>query len=114
MSGQPTHIELGAPDVAKARAFFGTLLGWTFEPHGDGPGSAIQMPTVSGGLHDDATGTTLVTYFQVDDIDAAVAEVRELGGRATAVSPDEPGFGRFSTCTDDQGIPFGLQQPTVA
>jgi predicted enzyme related to lactoylglutathione lyase len=111
MIGEPTHIELGAPDARKAKTFFGTLFGWTFEPFGDGDQAAIQTPTIRGGLHDGVTTTTLTTYFQVDDIEAAVASVRDLGGRADDPSPVEPGFGRFSTCSDDQGIPFGLHQP---
>jgi predicted enzyme related to lactoylglutathione lyase len=49
-------------------------------------------------------------YFSVDDIDAAVREVRALGGSADDACPEEPGFGRFSACTDDQGVRFGLHQ----
>jgi uncharacterized protein len=111
MAGEPTHIELGAPDAKKAKAFFGTLFGWTFEQFGDGDQAAIQTPTIRGGLHDGVTTTTLTTYFRVDDIGEAVTLVRRLGGHAEDPSPEEPGFGRFSTCTDDQGIPFGLHQP---
>jgi uncharacterized protein len=111
MTGEPTHIELGAPDAKKAKAFFGTLFGWTFEQFGDGDQAAIQTPTMRGGLHDGVTTTTLTTYFRVDDISDAVTSVRRLGGHAEDPSPEEPGFGRFSTCTDDQGIPFGLHQP---
>ncbi|MEJ7584612.1 MAG: SRPBCC family protein [Acidimicrobiales bacterium] len=109
-AGEPTHIELGAPDAKKAKVFFGSLLGWTFEPFGEGDQAAIQTPSIRGGLHDGVTTATLVTYFKVDDIEAAVAHVRALGGAAGDPSPPEPGFGRFSTCTDDQGTPFGLHQ----
>jgi len=110
MSGEPTHIELGAPDARKAQAFFGALFEWRFEPFGDGDQSVIQTPTIRGGIHDGVTNTTLTTYFRVDDIDQAVAKVRQLGGAADDPSAEEPGFGRFSTCTDNQGIPFGLHQ----
>jgi uncharacterized protein len=111
MTGEPTHIELGAPDAGRAKTFFGTLFGWRFEPFGDGEQATLQTPTIRGGLHDGVTTSTLTTYFQVENIDDAVAKVRELGGHADDASPDEPGFGRFSTCSDDQGIPFGLHQP---
>jgi predicted enzyme related to lactoylglutathione lyase len=114
MTGEPTHIELGAPDAKKAKAFFGTLFGWTFEQFGGGDQAAIQTPTIRGGLHDGVTTTTLTTYFRVDDISEAVTSVRRLGGHAEDPSPEEPGFGRFSTCTDDQGIPFGLHQPRAS
>jgi hypothetical protein len=110
MSGEPTHIELGAPDARKAQIFFGSLFDWTFEQFGDGDQAAIRTPTIRGGLHDGVTTTTLTTYFRVDDIAEAVEKVRQLGGTAEEPSPVEPGFGRFSTCTDNQGIPFGLHQ----
>lgn len=110
MNGAPTHIELGAPDAGKAKTFFGTLLGWTFEPFGDGDQAIIRTPTLRGGLHDGVTTATLTTYFQVDDIEGAVAKVRELGGSGDDPCPPEPGIGRFSTCVDNQGIPFGLHE----
>lgn len=100
MAGEPTHIELGAPDAKRARAFFGTLFAWTVESFGDGDQAAIATPTIRGGLHDGVTTSTLTTYFRVDDIDQAVGKVRALGGQAEEPSPDEPGFGRFSTGTD--------------
>jgi predicted enzyme related to lactoylglutathione lyase len=114
MSGEPTHIELGAPNARKAQAFFGSLFDWTFERYGDGDQAAIRTPTIRGGIHDGVTTRTLTTYFRVDDIDDAVAKVRQLGGSAEDPSPEEPEFGRFSTCTDDQGIPFGLHQLPAA
>lgn len=44
-------------------------------------------------------------YFAVDDCDAAVATVRELGGRVTEEPADSP-FGRLATVADDQGAVF--------
>ncbi|BBZ65160.1 hypothetical protein MINS_05890 [Mycolicibacterium insubricum] len=114
MTGEVTHFEIGAPDAKKARAFFGTLLGWTFNGFGDGDQAVIQTPTIRGGLHDEVKTGTLTAYFAVNDIDDAIAKVRELGGHAADPSPEEPGFGRFANCTDDQGVPFGLHQPPPA
>ena len=31
MTGEPAHFELGVPDAARAKRFFGALLGWSFE-----------------------------------------------------------------------------------
>lgn len=114
MTGEVTHIEIGVPDAKKVQVFFGTLLGWTFESFGDGDQAVIQTPTVRGGLHDGVQTSALTTYFAVDDIEEAVAKVRELGGRAADPSPEEPGFGRFANCIDDQGLPFGLHQSPAA
>jgi hypothetical protein len=57
-------------------------------------------------------------FFRVDDIDAAVARVQELGGSVDEVDVegDEESFatfGRFKLCKDDQGSSFGLHQPPL-
>ena len=48
-------------------------------------------------------------YFGVDDINAGVARVRELGGEAGDAMP-VPNMGWFSTCKDPHGNEFGLWQ----
>jgi predicted enzyme related to lactoylglutathione lyase len=53
----------------------------------------------------------------VEDLDAALARVRELGGDAAgwSSSDDDPEqvarFARFVMCKDDQGSTFGLHEP---
>ncbi len=46
-------------------------------------------------------------FFGVPDLDAAIAQVSSLGGKADAPT-EEPGFGRFCFCTDPSGLKFGL------
>jgi uncharacterized protein len=46
----------------------------------------------------------------VDDIQAAVTKVRELGGEAGA--PEEIASGFMASCRDDQGTKFNLWAPT--
>jgi hypothetical protein len=48
-------------------------------------------------------------FFGVDDIEAGVARVRELGGEAGEPQEIESGF--MAECRDDQGVPFGLWAP---
>lgn len=48
-------------------------------------------------------------YFDVADIDAGVARVRELGGEAGDKMP-VPSMGWFSVCRDPHGNDFGLWQ----
>jgi predicted enzyme related to lactoylglutathione lyase len=110
MPGAPTFFEIGVPDAARARTFYGGLLGWTFHTTA-GQQAWIETPTVRGGIHDGDEDRRIVLYFSVPDLDAAVARLRELGGTADDPGPAEPGFGRFASCRDDQGTPFGLHQP---
>jgi len=85
MTGEPTHIELGAPDAMKVRVFFGSLFGWKFEQFGEGDQATIQTPTIRGGLHDGVTTSSLTTYFRVDNLEEAVMRVRELGSATMAM-----------------------------
>jgi uncharacterized protein len=46
--------------------------------------------------------------YRVDDIHAAVAEVRARGGRAT--DPEQQPYGLSAECADNQGTHFYLGQ----
>lgn len=111
MNGQPTFFEIGAPDAARATAFFTRLLGWTPHAMGDRGQAWLETGGVRGGVHDNDEESRIDIFFGVADIDSAVATVRELGGEAEDAGPTEPGFGRFAFCKDDQGVRFGLHQP---
>lgn len=110
MTGNLTHFEIGVPDAARAKAFCGPLFGWTFHAMGDGEEGWIETGGVRGGLHENDPDAVIQPYFEVPDLDAALARVRELGGTAGEASPEAPGFGRFAVCRDDQGVRFGLHQ----
>jgi len=112
MPGQIVHLEIPADDTAKGREFWGSLFGWQFQaslgpseyhmaPISDGAGVAItNMEPGKRGAR---------PYFDVEDINAGAARVRELGGHADAPMP-VPGMGWFSTCSDPHGNEFGLWQ----
>lgn len=107
--GGLSHFEIGVSDVEKAKSFFGKLHGWQFDEMPDG--AAIDTPTSRGGLHGKDPDNCIVAYFAVADIGKAVRMVRELGGEAGDPGDEEPGWGRFSQCRDNQGVRFGLHQP---
>jgi uncharacterized protein len=109
--GDPSHFEIGVPDARRAKTFYGELLGWSFETT-TGENAWIGTGGVRGGLHDGDDASNIVVYFRVADIEAAVRRVRELGGEADEPGPDAEG-GRFTSCRDDQGVHFGLHQPSA-
>jgi predicted enzyme related to lactoylglutathione lyase len=114
MNGELSFFELGVDDPDRAREFYGSLFGWEFVD--EGTGATIETPNIPGGLHGGDPGASPYLFFRVDDLDAAVARVRELGGEVgDDVGSDDPDtiarFGRFVMCTDDQGSGFGLHQP---
>lgn len=108
MSGQVTYFELPSGDISATQRFWGSLFDWTFY-EGNFPGySMIKGSEPMGGSpHGDASRHPRI-YFSVDDIEAAVAQVRELGG--TAEDPVTIPSGIYAHCTDDQGVEFSLSQ----
>lgn len=118
MSGEVAFFELGVGDAERGRAFYEGLFGWKFETGPSGAGFMIDTGGVPGGMHPGDEGASPYLFFRVDDMDAAVERVRELGGEVdeTNVEGDEEPvarFGRFRLCHDDQGSPFGLHQPSM-
>jgi predicted enzyme related to lactoylglutathione lyase len=63
------------------------------------------------GMHGDDPQPQIYVFFEVPDLEQAIALVREAGGEAEPPA-EQPGFGRFSNCRDPQGIRFGLHQQT--
>ncbi|MGI9607398.1 MAG: VOC family protein [Acidimicrobiales bacterium] len=51
------------------------------------------------------------TYFAVDDADATVAKIQELGGSVMGPAFDVPGVGRMAAIQDPQGANFMIMQP---
>ncbi len=119
MEGEIAYFELGVDDPTKARAFYGELFGWTFTPRPSGQGFAISTPSLPGGVHGGEAGARpylfFVAFFVVDDMETALAKVRELGGTVDETngetdSASQATLGRFVLCKDDQGFEFGLHQ----
>jgi len=115
MAGEPAFFEIGVEDPERGKAFYGALFGWDFAPGpSDEGGSIIGTPGIPGGLHGGDKGAVPYLFFRVDDMDAALARVRELGGSTDSAEPgdeDPAEYGRFKLCKDDQGSTFGLYQP---
>ena len=115
MTGELSFFELGVGDIERARRFYGRLFDWEFVYEGNG--ATIETPNVPGGIHPGDEGASPYLFFRVDDLDAALARVRELGGDTAGwdSSDDDPEqvarFGRFVMCKDDQGSTFGLHEP---
>jgi predicted enzyme related to lactoylglutathione lyase len=112
MPGQIVHIEIPADDTQGGQAFWGSLFGWQFESY-PGP-SEYHMTRIGEQMgaaitNMEAGKRGMRAYFDVDDVNAGAAKVRELGGEADDPMP-VPQMGWFSTCRDPQGNEFGLWQ----
>ena len=105
---RPTLIEFPADDTERARRFWSGLLGAELEPRAEAEGQGWQTRSAGEpavGVHERGRGpgdSFSLPYFEVGDMDAALARVTELGG--SLVHPGE----RWSICRDSEGSPFAL------
>jgi uncharacterized glyoxalase superfamily protein PhnB len=104
--GDLAYVSLWVPDVERAAAFFGAVLGWTYAPGSGAQGRQVEGVTPRHGLWGAQERSTLFLCFAVDEVDAAVGRVRAAGGRAEA--PREEPYGLVADCVDDQGLPFAM------
>ena len=112
--GSLTMNQLNTSDPQAAQAFYGALFGWTFEQVASGEQefwSIANGDRLNGGMMPTPRGWEIpshwLAYFTVADIDAAVAQIRDLGGGVT-VGPLPIPAGRFAVATDPQGASFAL------
>jgi predicted enzyme related to lactoylglutathione lyase len=104
-----TLIEFPADDPARARRFWGELLGVALDERAaaEGRGWQTHSETPAVGIHERGRGpgdSFSLPYFVVADIAETVERVMELGG--TVVHPGDA----WAICKDTEGSPFGLAQ----
>ncbi|KQY64390.1 MULTISPECIES: VOC family protein [unclassified Nocardioides] len=105
------YIELGATDLAAAKAFYTSAFGWEFNDYGPDY-AGIKLPGRDdeiGGLNPATTpqpGGPLV-LISSDDLDATHAAVLAAGGTVTEGPYAYPGGRRFHF-TDPSGNALGV------
>jgi len=106
--GDVSYITLEVGDSDRARAFYGSVLGWRVEHGRVRDGWQVLGTAPMAGLSGGHTQATCVPLYRVDDIKAAVERVRAAGG--TASDPTQEPYGWVSSCTDDQRTRFSIAQ----
>ncbi len=109
-------VDLGTEDLDGARAFYRSLLGWAIEEVESPDPGPYLIARVDGkdvaGLHAHGEGTAhgWDSYIAVDDLDAILNRVGELGGDPGEGRHDIPGSGRTAAITDAGGARVCLWQ----
>ena len=105
--GELSYITYQVPDSAAFKAFYSGLLFWTFEPGRIEDGWQIVQTHPMAGVAGGNAAAVTVPMWTVEDVDAAVARVREAGG-SVVEEPSQQSYGKSALCTDDQGTRFYL------
>jgi len=91
-----SYLELPVRDVPAAKAFYAAAFGWSFTDFGPDYASTMTGDTDVGLNGDTAQSTAqLLPVIQVDDLEAAEADIRGLGGEITLPIFAFPGGRRF-------------------
>jgi hypothetical protein len=115
-AGTPCWADLASPDVAAAQAFYGPLLGWTFEESGAEYGGYVMARTDGhdaagiGPLQDPTQPPAWTLYFASEDADATATAVQQAGGTVLVEAFDVPAKGRMAIAADPSGAAFGIWQ----
>jgi uncharacterized protein len=105
--------ELATPDPDASSVFYAALFDWTFEPFEGSPDPYLTIKNgevTNGGvrtLNSPGPPPHWLVYFAVDDLDASLAKVAELGG-ATHAGPIDISVARIAVVADPQGAMFAL------
>jgi predicted enzyme related to lactoylglutathione lyase len=118
--GSACWCELATRDVAKAKEFYTKLFGWKTKDsdfmaytewiNGETP---IGGMLLQEGPQWEGAPPAWLTYFTVEDADAAVVKAEAAGGKVCVAPTDIPNTGRFSVLFDPQGAAFAVIKLTM-
>jgi predicted enzyme related to lactoylglutathione lyase len=118
------HFEIPADDKERANGFYQSAFGWNLSPmQGMDYTIAITtpsdqqtgMPSAPGAINGalfprtDNLRTPIIT-IDVEDMDAALAQVESAGGSVAQAKDAVPGMGYFAYFKDTEGNIMGLWQ----
>ncbi len=123
MSGRVVHFEIPFDDGDRARSFYSEAFGWTITAMPEleytiattGPVSEQGMPTepgyINGGMFQrESTVAQPVITIDVDDMDAALAKIEQLGGKVARQKVAVADMGWAAYFLDPEGNLMGLWQ----
>lgn len=111
MANHVDYFEIGTPNAAEGRAFYGDLFGWTFGEAGPtGYAAGVENPSGLWGTETIGGGNWAIFYVHVDDVAASVEKAASLG--ATVLMPVvDTGTIHFAHLADLDGNRFGVWRP---
>ncbi|MBL8736430.1 MAG: VOC family protein [Planctomycetes bacterium] len=118
MANDIAHFAIHADDCRRARTFYETVFGWTFEPWG--PPEFWRIQTSPGAIHGalqkrrtPVTGRGMIGFectIAVADVAAIGAAIPKAGGKVTLAPMEIPGVGTLLMFEDPEGNVVGAMQ----
>jgi predicted enzyme related to lactoylglutathione lyase len=112
--GDLCHLEIPVKDVERAKAFYGEIFGWKFQPVPEMSYTLFQSPgnVVGGGFFtpDEKTPDKVINYFAVESIDKTAERLTRFGGKSLSPKIEIPGHGSMMHVLDSEGNFIALWQ----
>ncbi|WP_328315893.1 VOC family protein [Streptomyces sp. NBC_00388] len=115
--GSPNWLDLGAPDIDAAVAFYTGVFDWTFQsagPEAGGYGFLQKGGRTVGAiglLTEEGASSAWTVYFHTADAEATARAVEQAGGTVRFPAADVFTAGRMAGFTDPAGADFAVWQP---
>ena len=115
-AGTVCWVDLLTPDLARARAFYGALFGWSFSGSSDPTATRYSMAQVDGlnvaGLGTMPAHSSLpsmwTVYFAAENADETAHKVEKAGGKIVAEPTNVLDEGRTARFSDPTSAIFGV------
>ncbi|WP_248759466.1 VOC family protein [Pseudarthrobacter sp. SSS035] len=116
------HFEIPSDDKERANTFYQSAFGWTLTPMQEmdytiaittPSDEQTGMPSAPGAINGALTPRTdnlktPVITIDVEDVDAALAQVESAGGTVAQAKDAVPGMGYYAYFKDTEGNTLGL------
>lgn len=115
-NGTPCWVDLAAPDVGAAIAFYGAVLGWTAVDTGEDFGHyhvcsvGDRAAAGIGPIMAEGQPAAWTVYIASDDVDGTAKSIGAAGGTVIIPAMDIPDNGRVLIAQDTSGAVFGVWQ----
>jgi len=120
-NGMFSWFEFNTSDIAKAKKFYGEVIGWEFVEDSNNPDytlvktQGIELPVAGIFKRENAmvenpesTAPHWGSYITVKDIDLAVQKAKQLGGNILVSVTPIPKVGKFCVLQDLEGAVISL------
>ena len=115
--GAPNWVDLAAPDVDAAAAFYGPVFGWKFQSAGPDAGGygmfmlGDRVVAAAGPIQEPGAASSWTLYFNTPDANATADAVTKAGGEVRAAPMDVMTAGRMAQFADPTGADFAVWEP---
>ena len=110
MSGRVVHFEIPFDDGDRARAFYRDAFGWQLQEWDEGAYTLVTTGPTGESGQEENPGDGPIVVIDVDDIDAALVKIEELGGQTLLGRQAVGEMGWAAYFKDVEGNSMGLWQ----